>query len=187
MEVRVLSRAFSALQHTLQGRFHSMGFEMARNRHDKGVANEPVIQNRKARHSYAISETLECGIKLTGTETKSVRAGQVSLGEGYVRAEDAPVSLVLHGVHIAEYPPAGPARQHQPDRARVLLAHKREIRKLAVAARAKGFAIVPLKMYFVNGRAKVLIGLGQGKKQRDRRQDIRERDARRHMDRALKR
>jgi len=163
-----------------------MGPAMAQNRHDKGGANQPVIQNRKARYSYTITDTLECGIKLTGTETKSVRAGQVSLAEGYVRAEDVPVSLVLHGVHIAEYPPAGPVRQHQPDRARVLLAHKREIKKLAVAARAKGFAIVPLKMYFVNGRAKVLIGIGQGKKQRDRRQDIRERDARRDMDRAMK-
>ena len=164
-----------------------MGPTMAKNMHDKGGQNQPVIQNRKARYSYAITDTLECGIKLTGTETKSVRAGQVSLAEGYVRAEDAPISLVLHSVHIAEYPPAGPARQHQPDRARILLAHKREIRKLAVAARAKGFAIVPLKMYFVNGRAKVLIGMGQGKKQRDRRQDIRERDARLDMERAMKR
>ena len=159
---------------------------MAKNPTKPG-SREPVIENRRARHDYTVLETLECGIKLQGTEVKSVRQGQVSLAEGFVRAEEHPAALDLHAVHIAEYPPAGPARQHQPDRARVLLAHKREIRKLAVAARAKGFAIVPLKMYFVNGRAKVLIGLGQGKKQRDRRQDIRERDARRDMDRALKR
>tara|TARA_B100000405_G_scaffold254666_1_gene188856 strand:+ start:140 stop:619 length:480 start_codon:yes stop_codon:yes gene_type:complete len=153
----------------------------------KNASNEPVIENRRARHDYAITDTLECGLKLTGTEIKSIRAGQVSLGEGYVRAEETPLSLRVHGMHIAEYPPAGSHRQHDPIRPRVLLAHKREIRKLAVATRAKGMSLVPLKLYFVNGRAKLLIGLGQGKKQRDKRQDLHARDAKREIERALKR
>ena len=152
----------------------------------KQRTNEPVIENRRARHDYSITDTLECGLKLTGTEVKSIRAGEVSHGEGYGRADETPPSLRVHGIHIAEYPPAGSHRQHDPIRTRVLLAHKREIRKLAVATRAKGFSLVPLKLYFVNGRAKLLIGLGQGKKQRDKRQDLQARDAKREIERALK-
>jgi SsrA-binding protein len=155
----------------------------AKKKQDGG--GEPVIQNRKAHHLYTITDTLECGIKLKGTEVKSVRNGQVSLAEGYVKASEQPLSMELHAVHIAEYPPASPARQHAPTRTRILLAHRREIRKWAIAARSKGHTIVPLKMYFVNGRAKLLVGLGTGKKQRDKRQDLKEREARRDMDRAM--
>ncbi|MHC4768724.1 MAG: SsrA-binding protein, partial [Planctomycetota bacterium] len=100
--------------------------------------HEPTIENRRARHNYSIEETLECGIRLAGTEVKSVRNGQVSLAEGYVRATDDPVALTLHGVHIAEYAPAGEQRQHDANRARALLAHRREIRKLADRTRSKG-------------------------------------------------
>jgi SsrA-binding protein len=146
----------------------------------------PTIENRRARHDYVIEEMLECGIKLTGTEVKSVRNGQVSLAEGYVRASDSPVALELHGVHIAEYPPAGP-RQHDPVRVRSLLAQKRQIRKLADRTREKGLTIVPLKVYFLNGRAKVLIGVARGKRRADKRQDLSKREARREIDRAMSR
>ena len=153
----------------------------------KKHSNEPVIENRKARHLYTITDTLECGIKLKGTEIKSVRSGQISLAEGYVKASEQPLSMNLHSVHIAEYPPAGPHRQHDPIRTRILLAHRREIRKWAVAARSRGCTIVPLKLYFVGGRAKLLIGLGTGKKARDKRQDLKAQEAKREIERALKR
>jgi SsrA-binding protein len=148
---------------------------------------EPTVENRRARHNFFIEETLECGISLTGTEVKSVRNGQVSLAEGYVRATDSPIALTLHGVHIAEYAPAGEQRQHDPHRLRALLAHRREIKKLAERTRSKGVTLVPLKMYFVNGRAKLLIGLARGKRQRDKRADLATRQAQRDIDRAMTR
>lgn len=150
-------------------------------------SKEPTIENRKARHQYAISDTLECGIELRGTEIKSIRDGKASLAEGYARATEQPLALKLHGVHIAEYPPAGEAQQHDPIRTRRLLAHKREIRKLATLTREKGVTLVPLKMYFVRGRAKLLIGVGRGKAKADKRQDIAKREAKREMDRAMSR
>lgn len=148
---------------------------------------EPTIENRRARHDYFIADTLECGLKLTGTEVKSVRAGQVSLAEGYVRAAENPPGLTLHGVHIAEYPPAGEARQHDPNRTRRLLAHKREILKLASETRSKGTTLVPLKLYFARGKAKLLIGVGTGKKKADKRQDLAKQEAQRQIDRAMTR
>lgn len=151
----------------------------------KGRTNEPTIENRRARHEYHIGDTLECGIKLTGTEIKSVRAGQISLAEGYVRATEEPPSLILHSVHIAEYPNASPNQQHDPVRVRTLLAQKREIRKLAVQTRERGVTLVPLKVYFVRGRAKLLVGVGVGKAKADKRHDIAKRDAQRDIDRAL--
>ncbi len=151
------------------------------------AAREPSIENRRARHDYFITDTLECGIRLTGSEVKSVRDGKVSLAEGFVRAVEEPVELVLHGVHIAEYPPAGKAAQHEPTRPRVLLAHKREIKKLARATQQKGLTLVPLKMYFSKGRAKVLIGLAQGKKQHDQRRAIAAKEAKRDISRAMSR
>jgi SsrA-binding protein len=149
------------------------------------TAAEPTIENRRARHDYFIDETLECGIKLVGTEVKSVRSGQVSLGEGFARAGDEPLELVLHDVHIAEYAPAGP-RQHDPARPRALLAHRRQIRKLADRTRQGGVTLIPLKVYFVRGRVKVLIGVARGRKRADKRQAIAEREARRDMDRAMR-
>ncbi|MBL9141117.1 MAG: SsrA-binding protein SmpB [Phycisphaerae bacterium] len=147
--------------------------------------NEPEIENRQARHDYAIDHTLECGIELRGTEIKSVRAGKVSLAEGYVSARSEPVELRLHSVHIAEYPPAGKAVQHEPVRVRNLLAHKKEIRKLAVEVAKKGVTLVPLKIYFKNGRAKLLIGVGTGRKAADKRHAIAKREMDRDMDRAM--
>lgn len=145
----------------------------------------PEIVNRRARHDYFIEDTLEVGIRLVGTEVKSVRAGRISLAEGYVRAHDNPIALELHSVHIDEYSAAGRgARQHNPTRGRALLAHKREIRKLAKASAVKGVTIVPLKVYFKDGKAKLLIGLGRGKAQHDKRQDIKKRESDREMRRA---
>jgi len=149
--------------------------------------NEPTIENRRARHDYHVEDTLEVGLKLTGTEIKAVRAGQASIAEGYVRATDAPPSLSLHGVHIAEYPPAGAQRQHAPTRTRTLLAHLREIKRLAQRSRERGMTIVPLKIYFVRGRAKLLVGLARGKHAGDKRQDLVKREAKREMDRAMSR
>lgn len=148
---------------------------------------EPVIENRRAHHTYQVGDTLECGIELRGTEIKSVREGQMSIAEGWVKAEEQPASLTLHGVHIAEYPPAGAHRQHDPDRVRRLLAHKREIAKLAQSVRSKGATIVPLKVYFVRGRAKLLVGVALGKRKADKRDDLAKRDAKREMDRAMSR
>lgn len=152
-----------------------------------GKPGEPTIHNRRARHDYFIDDTLECGIKLTGTEVKSVRNGRVSLAEGYVRASEDPIALELHGVHIAEYPPAGEHHQHIPTRVRPLLAHRREIRKLAIRTREGGVTLVPLKVYFVGGRVKVLIGVARGKRRADKRQEMSKREAQREIDRAVSR
>ena len=151
----------------------------------KNRSNEATIENRRARRDFFIDSTLECGIRLTGTEIKSVRDGQVSLAEGTVRATETPPSLTLHGAHIAEYAPAGEHRQHDPIRVRTLLAHRREIRKLAARTRSKGSTLMPLKMYFVNGRAKLLIGVARGKRQRDKRLVVAEREMKRDMQRAM--
>lgn len=150
---------------------------------------EPTIENRRARHEYAISETLEVGMALVGTEVKAIRAGQVSLNEGFVLASsDATgrVALTLHQVSIGEYAPGG-SQQHRLDRARVLLAHAREIRKLARQLDVKGVTIVPLKMYFKDGRVKLLIGMGTGKAEHDKRRAIAERESQRELRRLMSR
>ena len=159
----------------------------AANKKDGAEALEPVIENRRARHDYAIEETLECGIELLGTEVKSVRHGQASLAEGWVLAHDEPARLSLQNVHIAEYPPAGVHRQHEPIRPRRLLAHKREIRRLAVEARSRGAALIPLKMYFLRGKVKVLVGLAFGRKKVDKRQAIAAKEAKRDIERETSR
>jgi SsrA-binding protein len=150
----------------------------------KDIPHERIIENRKARHDYIISETLETGIMLAGSEVKAVRDGKVSLAEGYVRVEPEENGLFLVGVNIGEYAPAG-ALQHPAVRSRKLLAHKQEIQKLAKAVVVKGFTIVPLKMYFKDGFAKVLIGVAQGRAAHDKRDRIAKRDAQRDMDRAM--
>ncbi len=150
----------------------------------KPITNEPEVVNRKARHDYEIAETLEVGIRLAGSEVKAVRAGRISLGEAYVRAESTPLSLTLHSAHIGEYAPAG-ANQHAAVRQRTLLAHKREIANLARLSAVKGVTVVPLKLYFKNGYAKLLIGVGRGKGRSDKRQDLKKREAQRDIDRAM--
>ncbi len=150
------------------------------------ASNELVIENRKARFDYAISDTLEVGIVLGGSEVKSVRAGNVSLAEGYVRVQPQPPALFLHSANIDEYGPSG-TRQHRPQRVRLLLAHKREIAKLARQVDQKGMTVVPLKLYFKNGYAKLLIGLGKGRSTHDKRRAIGERENKRDIDRAMSR
>lgn len=145
-----------------------------------------VIENRKARHDYLISDTLECGIVLQGPEVKSIRDGKVQIVDGYVRAQAEPPEMTVYGINIEAYGPAGP-RQLNAKRPRLLLAHKREIRKLARQTEEKGFTIVPLKIYFKSGYAKVLIGLGKGKQSHDKRQAIADRESKRDLDRATSR
>lgn len=148
----------------------------------------PTIENRKARHDFAIGDTLEVGIVLTGPEVKSIRDAKVSIGEGYVRVQENPPALWLHGVTILEYgPAAGRPGIPKTDRTRKLLAHAREIRKLARQVDQKGMTIVPLKLYFKNGYAKLLIGVGRGKSKSDKRRAIGEREAKRAIDRAMSR
>ena len=154
----------------------------------KGKSNDtPTIENRKARHDYSIQDTLEAGIVLQGSEVKSLRSGQASLAEGWIRAKSSPLQLTLHSVHIAEYPNASEVHQHTPQRTRILLAHKREIVKLETFTESQGRTLVPLKIYFVNGKAKVLIGLATGKHKADKRQEMARKEAKRDMDRAMKR
>lgn len=153
----------------------------------KAHSDAPEIQNRRARHDYHIEQTLEVGIVLSGPEVKAARAGRVSLAEGYVRAIEEPPSLMLYSVHFEEYANAR-VIDHRPTRARVLLAHKREIIKLARQTDSKGATIVPLKLYFNSrGFAKLLIGVAHGKTRGDKRQDIKKREDQRDIARAMSR
>lgn len=154
----------------------------------KPGAGTPEIHNRKARHTYRIESTLECGLQLYGSEVKAVREGKVSLGEGYAKVDERTGELWLHDIHIGEYGPArGSANVHEAYRKRKLLVQKREIRKLAISTRTSGVTLVPLKLYFVRGWAKLLIGVAHGKRKADRREDNKKRDAQRDMDRAMTR
>lgn len=146
---------------------------------------ELVAENRKARHDYFIDDTLECGVVLHGSEVKSVRDKHVSINEGFVRVQESPPTLMLYQVHIGEYKPAG-VLGHRPVRARVLLAKRAEIVKIARRF-TKGMTIVPLKLYFKDGWLKVLIGIGHGKQAHDKRHSIAQRDAKRDIDRAMSR
>ncbi len=147
--------------------------------------NERVIaQNRKARHDYHVLETLECGIVLTGSEVKSLRNGLLSLEEAYGRVERGEVWLV--GCDIQEYSHAHQLN-HVPKRRRKLLLHRREIRKFASQAFENNLTLVPLKMYFKRGRAKVLLGICRGKKQYDKRESLKKKVMQRDIDRALRR
>lgn len=141
-----------------------------------------VARNRKAKFEYHLGETFEAGLELRGTEIKSIRAGQVSLSEAYVRTNGKQAWLV--GAHIAPYDQAS-VFNHDPDRERRLLLHKREIKTLWDGVRIKGMTIVPTIMYLKNGRAKVEISLAKGKRQYDKRQDIKKRDMDREVHRAM--
>jgi SsrA-binding protein len=143
-----------------------------------------VASNRKARYEYFIDEILEAGIALTGTEIKSVRAGKVSLQEGYARPEGGEIWLV--GVNIAPYH-QGNIMNHEPLRRRKLLLHRDEIRDISRALKEKGFTMVPLRVYIKGNRAKVELGLARGKKLYDKRDDLARKDAEMEMRRAIKR
>jgi SsrA-binding protein len=183
--------------------------------------NSPTIENRRSRFDYHITDTIEAGMILRGSEVKSIRAGKASLAEGFVRVEFGSLSAghpkaeqgggvvgagaktkkttkvvrrtyepgaYLHNVNIAEYPPAGPsgsAGQHKPTRTRVLLVHQRELARMAKEVETKGNALVPLKIYFKNGKAKLLIGIGRSKSYGDKRQTIAKREVQRDIARAM--
>jgi SsrA-binding protein len=141
-----------------------------------------VAQNKKARHDYSIEDVYEAGIVLQGTEVKALRQGRASLTDAYASVQDGEVWLL--GAHIPEYT-EGTWTNHAPRRARKLLLHKGEILRLIGKTRESGLALVPLQIYFTDGRAKVEIALGRGRKAHDKRQALAERDAQREMRHAL--
>jgi SsrA-binding protein len=144
-----------------------------------------VSENRKARFRFEIMDTLECGIQLTGSEVKSLRDGKLSLEESYARVKEGEVWLV--GADIAEYPQAT-LWNHAPKRTRKLLMKRQEVEKFAAQAHEKGLTLVPLKVYFnARGLAKVLLGLGRGKKLHDKRETMKRAHSQREIDRALRR
>ena len=143
-----------------------------------------VANNKKARHDYFLEEIIEAGIALTGTEIKSVRAGKVSIKESYAKVDGG--ELIIYGMHISPYK-EGNRFNVDPLRPRRLLVHKREIRKMIGATTQQGMTIVPVQMYInEEGRAKVEIALARGKKQYDKRESIAQRDAKRAMERAVR-
>lgn len=142
-----------------------------------------IATNRKAHYQYHFDDTYEAGLVLMGSEIKSIRAGRVSLQEGFVLFEDGEAWLV--NVHIAQYDPAS-RQNHEPKRKRKLLLHRRQIDRLHSQAREKGYTVIPTKLYLKEGRAKVEIALARGKKLYDKREAIAKRDSKRQVDRALK-
>lgn len=148
----------------------------------RSMAGEKVVAtNRKARYNYEILDTFEAGMALRGSEVKSIRDGQVQLKDSYADIRGGEVWLV--NAHIAPYSFAEDGG-HEPERHRKLLMHRREIDRLAGRIREEGLTLVPLRIYFTSGRAKVELGLGKGKRTRDKRRSIVERQQRREMDRA---
>ena len=148
------------------------------------MPSRDVATNRQASHRYHLLERWECGLVLQGTEVKSLRDGKSQIKDGYASVRDGEVWL--HNVHI---PPYGPASRenHEPERPRKLLLHKREIDRLIGKTREKGLTLVPTRLYFSGGRAKVEIALARGKDVGDKRQAIKEREMKREMERAIRR
>jgi SsrA-binding protein len=147
------------------------------------MPDETIAVNRRARHDYAIEDTLEAGIVLTGTEIKSIRDRKANLAEAYARIEHGEAWLI--GAHIAPYA-QGNRYNHDPIRTRKLLLHRDQIAELAGLQSAKGLTIVPLRLYIRRGRAKVELGVARGKKAHDKRRTIAERDMRRELERESK-
>lgn len=143
-----------------------------------------VARNRRARHDYHIEDVVEAGVVLTGTEVKSLRAGRASLTDGFAQLSGG--ELWLMGVHIPEYA-LGTWTNHEPRRPRKLLLHRREIDRLARQVAERGATLVPLALYFKDGRVKVELALAYGKRAYDKRQDLAKRDAAREVERALRR
>jgi SsrA-binding protein len=146
--------------------------------------HQVIARNRRARHDYHIEDVVEAGIVLTGTEVKSLRAGRASLSDGFAQLQEG--ELWLMGVHIPEYT-LGTWTNHEPRRPRKLLLHRREIDRLARQVTERGLTLVPLSLYFRDGRVKVELALARGKRAYDKRQDLAKRDAAREMERALRR
>ncbi|MFD1067752.1 SsrA-binding protein SmpB [Oceanobacillus locisalsi] len=143
-----------------------------------------IAQNRRASHDYFIEDTFEAGIVLQGTEIKSIRNGRVNIKDSHARI-DRKGEVQLVNLHIAEYE-QGNRYNHDPTRSRKLLLHRKEIDKLIGLTQQQGYALVPLKIYIKNGYAKVLLGLGRGKKKFDKREDMKRKQMKRDVDRAIK-
>lgn len=142
------------------------------------MSNAPTIENRRARHEYHILESVEAGLVLSGTEVKAIRAGGASLAEAYARFRDGEAWLM--GMHVPPYR-QGSFSNSEPTRARKLLLHKEEIVRLQSRVAEKGLTIVPLRLYFTRGKAKVALGLVRGKKLWDKRADVAKRDVQREI------
>lgn len=145
-------------------------------RHKKVVA-----ENRKARYNYFIDDTIETGMVLKGTEVKSLRDGRINIKDAYAKIKNG--EIWVHQMHIGEYPFAYYGN-HDPLRVRKLLLHKNEIKRLIGKVQEKGFSLIPLRIYFKNGKAKLLLALARGKRKYDKRESIRQRDLKRDLDRA---
>jgi len=142
-----------------------------------------IVDNRRARHDYHLLDRVEAGLALTGTEVKSLRDGRASLQQAYAEVRGDEAWLV--GAHISVYDQGG-RENHDPDRDRKLLLRRKEIDSIAGRVRERGLTLVPTKLYFRNGRAKVELALARGREQRDKRRDLAKREAQRDMERALK-
>jgi len=146
-------------------------------------AGKVVAQNKKAYHDYFIEETYEAGIVLQGTEIKAIRAGRVNLKDSYARIHNGEIFII--GMHVSPYE-QGNRYNHDPLRERKLLMHKREIAKLFGDTREAGYSLIPLKLYLKNGFCKVLLGLAKGKKNYDKREDLKKKEAKREIERAFR-
>ena len=147
----------------------------------KGV--KVIAQNRQARHEYFIEDTYECGLVLFGTEVKSIREGRVNLKDSYCIVKDN--ELFVHGMHVSPYE-KGNIYNKDPFRDRKLLLHRREINKLHGLSQAQGMSLIPLQLYFKDGRVKLELAVAKGKKLYDKRHDIADRDSKREMERSFK-
>ena len=150
----------------------------------KEIGRKVIAQNKKARHDYSIADVIECGLVLTGTEVKSLRAGRASLIDGFAMVNNG--ELWLMGVHIPEYT-EGTWTNHTHRRDRKLLVHKQELNKLIGKLKDSGTTLVPLQLYFKDGKAKVEIAVAKGKKAHDKREAIKEREANREVSRVVSR
>ena len=149
----------------------------------KPTGEKLIVDNRRARHEYHLGDRVEAGLVLQGTEVKSLRGGQATLRQAYADVRDGEAWLV--GLHVPEYA-EGNVANHDPDRPRKLLLHRKEIERLASGVAEKGFTIVPTRLYFKDGRVKVELALARGKERGDKRRAIAERDAQRQIERELK-
>ena len=145
------------------------------------AGQKTVVSNRRARHDYEILERFETGIVLSGAEVKSLRGGHGSLAEAFARVRDGEVWL--EGMHVPPYAQAADKARYQPTRPRKLLLHRKEIERLVGKAAERGLALVPMRVYFAHGLAKIELGLGRGKRQFEKRQAIADREHRREMER----
>jgi SsrA-binding protein len=163
---------------------HTKRYPMKQPSTNAESGEKTIVVNRKARHDYHFSDSIEAGIALVGTEVKSLRQGKVNVTDSFVRVENG--EAFVHGLHISQYD-HGTHSNHDPVRKRRLLLHRREIRRLERNIAQKGFTVVPTRLYLKNGYVKIEIALARGKGAADRREDIRERDAKRAVQTAMRR